>query len=311
MAESSYRTRNILRLADMHPTMTSFNTVALIIAKSEPNIFLDKLSSEKRGVIAFTLRDSMRHIANCKCWGPKACVDEYNAMLQIGDVVDVFGGKVMAIAPTSTTGLSEHRYQPRSTLPRALVVNEGQGYVIKHNCDDLETLESLRQLLHQPHKPLSSALKLADVRCAAPGGEQRAPMYVDLFVVVAFVRPVRQLKRKVERNGNTLLHCLELVVIDDSCADGMMLTLWHADWIRRAKLWQPRKTLLHLIDVRISYSQFYGCPILSHASCTLIYENPQPQSSESKALLAFAAASALKSIDMFAQTDLENLPPGE
>lgn len=311
MAESGYRTKNILRLADMHPTMTSFSTVALIIAKSEPNVFLDKLSSDKRGVINFTLRDSKRHIANCKCWGPKSCVDEYNAMLQIGDVVDVVGGKVMAIVPPNTSGLSEHRYQPRGTLLRALVINEGYGYLIKHNCDDLETLEPLRQLIHQPHKPLSSALKLSDVRCAAPGCEQRAPVYVDLFVVVALSRPVRQLKRKVARNGNTLLHCLEVLVIDDSCVDGMMFTLWHADWIRRAKFWQPRKTLLHLIDVRISYSQYYGCPILNHASCTLIYENPLPQSSESRALLAFAAAASVKNFDMFAQTDLENLPAGE
>ncbi|KAM8721023.1 hypothetical protein ACLKA7_006971 [Drosophila subpalustris] len=313
MSEVGYRTRNTLRLVDMQPTMTSFSTVALIIAKSEPNIFLDKLNSEKRGVINFTLRDSKRHIVNCKCWGIQACVEEYNAMLQIGDVVDVVGAKVMAItAPNSSGGLSEHqRYQPRSTLPCALVVNEGYGYVVKHNSDDVATLQPLRQLMHQPHKSMSTVLKLSDVRCTAPGAELRPAVFIDLLVVVAAVRPVRELKRKVARNGNYLMHCLELVVIDASCPDGMMFTLWHADWIRRAQYWQPGKTMLHLIDVRISHSQYYACPVLSHASCTLIYENPLPKSPDCQALLAFAATAPLKTYDLFAQTDLDNLPAAE
>lgn len=318
MSESGYRSRHTLHLAEMRPHMTSFACVALIIAKSEPNVFLDKLSSEQRGVICFTLRDTRMHIANCKCWGSKASVEEYTAMLQIGDVVDIVGAKVMAITPPNMPGLSEQqqqqRYQPRGTLSCALVVNEGQGYLVKHNGDDASIVQPLRQLIHVPHKPLSSALKLADVRCAAPGAEQRPAVYVDLLVVVAAVRPVRELKRKLAAgvgNAARLLHCLELVVIDTSCADGMVFTIWHPDWIRRAQYWQPRKTLLHLIDVRLSHSQFYGCPVLSLASCTLIYEQPLPQSAECQALLLFAASTPLQTYDIFAQTDLEQLPAGE
>ncbi|EDV91960.1 GH24650 [Drosophila grimshawi] len=295
----------------MHSTMTNFATVALIIAKSEPNVFLDKLSNEKRGVISFTLRDSKRDIANCKCWGPKASVDEYNAMLQIGDVIDVIGAKVMAIMPPSFADIGAPRYQPRGTLPFALVINEGQGFLIKHSSDDVAVVQPLSQLLHQSHKPTSAALKLSDVRCVAPGAEQPPAVYIDLFVAVASLRPVRELKRKVARNGNVLMHCLELVVIDDSYPDGMVLTLWHLDWIKRAQYWQPRKTQLHLIDVRISHSRFYGCPVLSHASCTLIYENPQPLSAESQALSTFAATAPLKTFDIFAQTDMDSLPAAD
>jgi len=173
-----YRTKTLLRLVDMHPTMTSFSTVALIIAKSEPNVFLDKLSSEKRGVINFTIRDSKSHIANCKCWGIEACVDEYNAMLQIGDVIDVVGAKVMAITPPNE--LNEQRYQPRGTLACALVVNEGYGYLVKHNTDDVTTIQPLRQLMQLPHKSLSTALNLADVRCAAPGAELRPAVFISI-----------------------------------------------------------------------------------------------------------------------------------
>ncbi|EDW66183.2 protein hold'em [Drosophila virilis] len=318
MSESGYRCRPTLRLAEMRPHMTSFACVALIIAKSEPNVFLDKLSSEQRGVICFTLRDTRLHIANCKCWGSKASVEEYTAMLQIGDIVDIVGAKVMAITPPNMPGLCEQqqqqRYQPRGTLSCALVVNEGHGYLVKHNGNDASIVQPLRQLIHVPHKPLSSALKLADVRCAAPGAEQRPAVYVDLLVAVAAVRPVRELKRKLATgvgNATRLLHCLELVVIDISCADGMVFTIWHPDWIRRAQYWQPRKTLLHLIDVRLSHSQFYGCPVLSLASCTLIYEQPLPQSVECQALLTFAASTPLQTYDIFAQTDLEQLPAAE
>ncbi|XP_017869982.1 PREDICTED: protein hold'em [Drosophila arizonae] len=312
MSESGYRNKRTYHLADMQPTMTSFSTVALIIAKSEANVFLDKINNEQRGVISFTLRDSKRDIANCKCWGSRACVDEYVDMLQIGDVVDIVGAKVMAIAPPNKPGTSEQqRYHPRGTLPYALVVNEGQGHLVKHSVDDAAVVQPLLQLIHLSHKPLSAVLKLSDVRCAAPGAETRPAVYVDLLVAVATMRPVRELKRKVARLGSGLLQCLELVVIDTSYADGMVFTLWHKDWIRRARHWQPRKTILHLIDVRLSHSQFYGCPVLSHASCTLIYEQPQPQSAECQALLAFAASTPLKSFDMFAQIDVEQLPAAE
>ncbi|KAH8305320.1 hypothetical protein KR044_003568 [Drosophila immigrans] len=310
MSETNSRLKkNILRLAAMQPTMTSYCTVALIIAKSEPNIFRDKLSSEKRGVINFTLRDTKRHIANCKCWGSESSVHEYNDMLQLGDVVDVINAKVMAITPPPPLkGFSEQRYQPRGTLSCALVVNEGHGYLMKHSAEDLPTLHAMRQLYQQSHKPFSSALKLSDVRCGS--GEQRPSAFVDLFVAVAALRPVRELKRKQPRSGSgsSLLHCLELVVIDDSCPAGMLLTLWHADWIRRAQRWQPGKTLLHLIDVRVAHSEFHGCAVLSHASCTLIYENPQLQSAESQALLEFAAKTPLDAFELFAQTDADNLP---
>ncbi|XP_062139998.1 protein hold'em [Drosophila sulfurigaster albostrigata] len=312
MSASKFKTTKHLHLIDMHPTMTNFSTVALIIAKSEPHIFLDKLSSEKRGVINFTLRDTKRHIANCKCWSSEASVHEYNAMLQMGDVVDIVGAKVMAITPPllpSHNGFTENRYQPSGTLSCALVVNEGHGYLVKHSSDDQATLQALLQLCGQSHKALSTALKLRDVRCVMPGGEQRPAAFVDLFVAVATMPPVRELKRKQPRNGSTLLQCLELVVIDTSCASGMMLTLWHVNWIRRAQRWQAGKTLLHLIDVRVAHSQFHGCSVLSHASCTLIYENPEPTSPEAQALLAFAAKTPLNSFELCAQSDVENLPP--
>ncbi|BFG01108.1 protein hold'em [Drosophila madeirensis] len=301
----SQKTR-YFRLVEMQPTMTNFSAAVLIISKSSPNLFLDKLSGSERGVITLTVRDSMSHITNCKCWGQKSFVDKYNAMLHIGDVVDIVGAKVMSL---STPG--EPRYQPQATLSCTLTVNEGSGHIVRHDSDDLPTIETLQQLIHKPHKPLGSTLNLVEACLGIGLHERNLNAYVDLLVVVAAVRPVRELKRKLSQSykkDNGPLQCLELIVMDASCPNGILLSLWHAEWIRRAKHWQPRKTVLHLIDVRISYSDYYRCPVLNHANCTLLYEDPQAAGGDCDALLSFAASVLPMSFDQSDQTDLADLP---
>ncbi|XP_003736161.3 protein hold'em [Drosophila pseudoobscura] len=302
---NSTQKRKILPLAEMQPTMTNFSTVVLIISKSSPNLFLDKLSGNERGVITLTVRDSISHITNCTCWGQKSCVDEYDAMLHIGDAVDIVGAKVMSLSMPH-----EPRYQPRATLSCALTVNEGSGHIVRHDTNDT-AVKALQQLIHKPHKPLGSALNLVEV-CSGIGLQERLiNAYVDLLVVVAAVRPLRELKRKLTPShgkDNGLLQCLELIVIDASYPDGMLLSLWQAEWIRRAQYWEPRRTVLHLIDVRISYSDYYRCPVLNHAACTLIYENPQAAGGDCDALLSFVATVPLKNFEQSVLTDLQDLP---
>ncbi|XP_068155610.1 protein hold'em [Drosophila tropicalis] len=270
----------------------------------------DKLNGEERGVINLTLRDTQKHITNCNCWGQKQCIEEYNSMLNIGDIVDVVGAKVTSnnTQLIGAPGVQLQRYQPIATICCSLSVNEGHGYIVHHNPEDATTIQRLRNLIHVPHKPIRSALKLADVR----GAGDQLRTYVDLLVVVASVRPVREFKRKVaHRNGSLKLQCLEMAVIDTSCPDGMIFTIWQPEWIRRSQYWQPRKTILYLIDVRTSYSEFYGSTVLTHSSCSLIYENPQSPGDDLKNLLNFAAVTPLKSFDFLAQTDSNSLPSAE
>ncbi|KAH8241762.1 hypothetical protein KR038_003204 [Drosophila bunnanda] len=298
-----------LLLADMQPTMTHFSTVALIVSKSSPNIFYDKMSGTERGVLTLTIRDSPLHLTNCKCWGQRACVEEYSAMLHIGHVVDIVGAKVMSHAKISSKE-QQQRYQPQGTLSCVLVVNEGSGYLVRHDGDDSSPVLALQQLLHLPLKPLGSALKLADVRSGLIGGGG-ASAFVDLLVVVAAIRPVREIKRKFPvASGKVLdpLHCLEAVVIDSSYPEGMLLSIWQADWIRRAQRWQPRHTVLHLVDVRVSHSDYHRCPVLSHSNGTLICEDPHAAGVDCSRLLAFAASQPVRTFDGYAHTELDNLP---
>ncbi|EDV47513.2 protein hold'em [Drosophila erecta] len=299
---------NFQRLAEMRPTMTRFSTVALIVSKSSPNIFYDKMSGTERGVLTLTIRDSPNHLTNCKCWGQRACVDEYMAMLQIGQVVDIVGAKVMSI-PVAPAG--DQRYQPQATVSCALVVNEGSGYVVRHDNDDSGHITILQQLLQRPIRPLGAVLKLADVRSGLGSPDKIITTNVNLLVVVAAVRPVRQIKRKLQAPHSEvqeLLHCLEVIVIDASYPEGMLLSVWQSDWIRRAQQWQPLRTVLHLIDVRVSYSNFHRCVVLSHTNCTLICENPQAAGEDCRLLLAFADTVPLTSFSGCPQSELDNLP---
>ncbi|KAH8284409.1 hypothetical protein KR018_000747 [Drosophila ironensis] len=295
------------RLAEMKPTMTQFSTVALIVSKSSPNIFVDRLSGAERGVLNLTVRDAVHHVTNCKCWGQRACMEEYAAMLHIGQVVEIVGARVTAHEPYS--GGAQPRYQPHSSLPFLLVVNEGSGYVVRRDDAHPEAALALQQLLHRPLKPLGAALKLADFR----GSLERASTYADLLVVVAAVRPVRDVKRKLPKTqqqllGGDLLQCLELVVVDASYPEGMLLSMWQGDWIRRARAWRPLHTILHLVDVRVSYSEYHRCPVLAHAGCTLICEDPQAAGEECRRLREFAGSLPRCSYDGSAPADLDNLP---
>ncbi|EDW53670.1 protein hold'em [Drosophila sechellia] len=296
------------RLVEMRPTMTRFSTIALIVSKSSPYVFYDKMSGTERGVLTLTIRDSPNHLTNCKCWGQRACVDEYAAMLQIGHVVDIVGAKVMSI-PFAVPG--EQRYQPQATVSCALVVNEGSGYVVRHDNDESDQITMLQQLLQQPIRPLGAVLKLADVRSGLGSPDKIITTNVNLLVVVAAVRPVRQIKRKLQAplsEVQELLQCLEVIVIDASYPEGMLLSVWQPDWIQRAQLWQPRRTVLHLIDVRVSYSNFHCSSVLSHSNCTLICENPQAAGDDCRLLLAFAATVPLTTFSGCDQAELDNMP---
>ncbi|KAH8419711.1 hypothetical protein KR009_001383 [Drosophila setifemur] len=295
-------------LSEMQPTMTHFCTVALIVSKTTPHIFLDKLSGTERGVLTLTIRDALHQLTNCKCWGQQACVEEYSNMFQIGHVVDIVGAKVMGNSRLQEMP-QEQRYQPRATLPCSLVVNEGSGYVVRHDTEDAGLLFTLQQLLHRPVKPLGSALKLADVRSGLGAPVKMIATHVDLLVVLAAVRPLREIKRKLPSSAcSDLVQCLELVVIDPSYPDGMLFSVWQADWIRRARLWRPLHTVLHLVDVRVSYSEYHRFPVLSHSNCTLVCEDPQTAGEDCGHLQSFAATLSPRSWDGCGMTELDSLP---
>ncbi|XP_054735170.1 protein hold'em [Anastrepha obliqua] len=277
---------------------------AIVLTKTTPNSFLKRGSPEYRGVISFTLRDSKRHIINCKVWGTKEQVAEYNRKVKIYDVIDVIAPSVVPTLIYEKSTLANNvRFQPLPTVPFTLVLNDGQGRLDKHDYRDMNALCDLHNLRRVPHKPLCSALKLQDVRCSMK--ENNSEQFVDLLVLVAAHRPIKEVRSK--RSGE-VLHCLELIVIDGSYADGVVLSICQSDWIQRAQqYWESMRTVLHLIEVKLGYSEFYKSTTLSFTGRTLAYENPIGE--EVDALMKFAETASSKSWDSLAFT-INNMPDG-
>lgn len=64
------------------------------------------------------------------------------------------------------------------------------------------------------------------------------------------------------------------VCLMDQTTDGIMMTVWHADYHDRMEHWKPFRTVLHLIDVRAEYSDFERTTALTITTKTIIIENP-------------------------------------
>ncbi|XP_011190881.2 protein hold'em [Zeugodacus cucurbitae] len=287
------------KIAELNAELQNALITAIILTKTTPNTFLARDSSEFRGVISFTLRDSKRHIINCKVWGTKELVAEYNRKFKIYDVIDVITPSVVPTLVHDKSTLAEQvRFQPLPTVPFSLVLNEGQGRLDNsNNYRDVCAFRELHNLRRVPHKPLCSALKLQDVRCGIKECSAKE-QFVDLLVLVAALRPVKEVRSK--RSGE-VLNCLELVVIDGSYSDGVILSIWQSDWIQRAQqYWEAMRTVLHLIEVKLNYSEFYKSTTLAFTGRTLAYENPI--GAEVDALMQFAATLATKPWDTLAYT---------
>ncbi|XP_037939155.1 protein hold'em [Teleopsis dalmanni] len=270
--------------------------------KSEPKFFFTKQFPECRGVILFTVRDSEIHFVNCKCWGSKEKVEYYNDNIKIGDIVDVISPKIVCQLNTTQQTVTSMRFHPFTTLPFLFVLNENESYINKHEHTSF-FYEELHKLKNVSHKPLNSCLKLSDLQFLVNKNRPH-DQFIDLLVVVAALRSVK--KFKSSRTGQ-LLQCLEVAVVDASNISGFLLTVWHNEWIQRAQqLWKARKTILHLVDIKVSYSNFYKNTTLNITSCSLIYENPQ--GTEADQLQKFALTAPANHFDLFAQIDNRNLP---
>ncbi|XP_018800985.1 PREDICTED: protein hold'em [Bactrocera latifrons] len=286
------------KIAELNAELKNALITAIILTKATPKTFLVRDSPEFRGVMSFTLRDSKRHIINCKVWGTKELVVEYNRKFKIYDIIDVISPSVVPTLVHDKSTLADNaRFQPLPTVPFSLVLNEGQGRLDTNNYRVIDAFHELHNLRRVPHKALCSALKLQDVRSVVKESSAKE-QYVDLLVLVAAQRPVKEVRSK--RSGE-MLSCLELIVIDSSYSDGVMLSIWQADWILRAQqYWEGMHTVLHLIEVKLAFSDFYKSTTLTFSGRTLVYENPI--GAEVDAVMQFAATITTKPWDSLAYT---------
>lgn len=60
----------------------------------------------------------------------------------------------------------------------------------------------------------------------------------------------------ITRNGRALT-CRNFEVTDESMDNNTVsLILWDKDWVERSAFWEPKQTILSLVDVRIAYDEY-------------------------------------------------------
>ncbi|KAI9580360.1 protein hold'em [Glossina fuscipes] len=292
------------KLSELHPDISNALVVALVLNKTEPNIFPAKNDTQYRGVMNFTICDSQQHIINCKVWDRQEKILHYYENVKLGDIVDVICPKITLYQEKND--VKQASYQPIATLPITLILTESEGFLEKHSYHDINRYSKMRQLWRLPHKPLHGVLNLADINTSNNNIKTQS-YFFDFLVIVGSLKPLREFKTP---RDNKLKRCLEIVVFDKSSPGGMLLTIWQQDWIERAlEFWKPLNTILHLIDFKVSYSDFYKSCTLSLASRSLIYENPYGQ--ETQALTQFVSTISKTDFETFNQIKVETLPKPE
>lgn len=214
-------TSNNFRIAALHPNVIYFVVTGLIIGKSNMSRFENKQQCSY-GVVKFLVRDSCDHSINLTVWGTVQFISDYDDQFTIGHVIRIVNSRISTVRHDDT-------FNPITSSPLQLTINEGFGS-IEHNDGDDDT--ELKKFLNITLKSPDLALSLADI-ASTPSTTSDAVDLVDLFVVVAKLKPTRQVGDKSVRD----------VIVVDQTVPGMYLTTWNKAWIKR--FWRIRS--LHQI----------------------------------------------------------------
>lgn len=239
-----------LKIKDILPNSTSFLLTATVVHKKEKFVFKNKTGNEnRRGTITFMLRDSRLDTILCKLFGEEAFITDYDESIHLFSQIDVVCPKVI---PLNEETLS---YNPKSSSCFYFVINEGFGGSLRITTTEKSALASMNRACHQPISPLAKCLNLSGINNLE---------VANVLVSVAFI------PRSASNN------CLNILVADMSCPKVVVFTLWNEHWINRAlSHWNTQKsTILHIVDGKVSYSNYYQSFVLTQNSKTAIYESP-------------------------------------
>lgn len=202
---------NNLTIAALHANAINFITTGIIISKSNMRAFEKKGQASLSAVIKFVIRDSKDQFINVTVWGSVPFIEECSSQFTIGHVVNIVKSKISPVSMTDN-------FSPITSSMFQLTINEGFGTIEFYDGDITKFVKYLKV----PLKSTDLALNLSDiasVRSASDTGD-----LVDLFVVVAKIKPIRQIKDK---------YIVRDVVVVDQTVPGMNFTIWNEAWINR------------------------------------------------------------------------------
>ncbi|XP_020292255.1 meiosis-specific with OB domain-containing protein [Pseudomyrmex gracilis] len=219
-----------------------------------------RFNKGERSVWTFTLRDSEEDFVNVTVWGSTEFIKRVSSTFTIGSVVEVISAKIVKRQPND----KNDQFMPATPVPFVLIVNEGSALIQNH---DAPTREQYKSLLTRPFKGTASAKSL---KAILDNIEDLCDHFVDLLVVVTFVADARNV---MTRDGRALTH-RSFEITDGSIDNTVSLNLWEKDWVDRAAFWEPKQTVLFLIDVCVLYDKYKNRNALSITKRTMITECP-------------------------------------
>ncbi|XP_046994040.1 meiosis-specific with OB domain-containing protein [Schistocerca americana] len=266
-----------LPIEALGPGTSNYFVVGIIIAKQNPRKIQSRVgSSEERGVCSFTIRDSPYDFINVNCWGSLHFIETEMENYNIGDVVEISNARVTHRKPDQ-----DEKFSPTVTSPCQLTVSENQNSLKLYGGDDCSAFEPL---LNLTTKPPTDFYTLADIH--SNGSSMRGES-VNLLAVVRDIGPIRTIKTK---DGRSII-CRDITIMDQT-SSGLPVQLWNAATAHRADSWEPRNTVLFLVDMRVEWNAFKRGMVASDGLRTIITENPD--TSEAMMLRAFARTAPVK-----------------
>ncbi|XP_013172076.1 PREDICTED: meiosis-specific with OB domain-containing protein-like isoform X2 [Papilio xuthus] len=144
-----------VRLNSLNINIKNALVMGIIIAKNCPRTFgPKKKSSESRGVMSFTIRDSQIDTINVDVWGSDYFVMTIYNRFIVGDVVEIHSPKICVKSGANET------FRPQVSSPFYLSINEGSSDVSTFSGD---TYGAYLPLLHVPSKSSAGYCGLAEV----------------------------------------------------------------------------------------------------------------------------------------------------
>lgn len=245
--------KNLVEIKDLNESSSKVHLTGLIIAKGDYHTFKSRYNGKETATIWFTIRDSKRYFINCKLFGSSDYVKNCVCAYKIGDILTIAHPKVV-----KNTG---DEYMPRTTSPFQLNISENRSKMYRESAECHPVLGDLKR---QIFKPTSQCLKLCDLRAFKQTNKKCA----DLMIAVQSAISIKEVNTKIGPKK-----VCEVFVMDQT-TDKIKLIIWNSAIIEQAEYWIPHQTILLLVDVECSYSNFERQIILQTMRRSIVIENP-------------------------------------
>nr|XP_021500466.1 meiosis-specific with OB domain-containing protein isoform X1 [Meriones unguiculatus] len=257
---SSFVSKNVTALSDLHPNMANLKIIGIVIGKTDVKGFPDRKNiGSERYTFSFTIRDSPNHFVNVSAWGSEDYIRSLSESFKIGECV-IIENPLIQRKETER----EEKFSPATPSNCKLLLSENHSMV--KVCSPYEVDTKLFSLIHLPVKESRDYYSLADIVANGHSLDGR------IINVLAAVRSVGEPKYFTTSDRRKGQRC-EVKLFDET-EPSFTMTCWDNESIILAQSWMPQETVIFASDVRINFNKFQNCMAATVISKTIITTNP-------------------------------------